>query len=270
MFEDAERKLLDELLIESKLYTDSSSYKELLDFTIQLRDIAPFNAMLLHIQKPGLSYVATARDWQKKFSRRPKPDVRPLLILKPFGPVDFVYDVLDTEGKELPPDIFAFPTSGDITWEEVAKDEKRLYSKNIEILWIDTGDLNAGNIRLLPGMLDRRGYQRYLIKINRNHDPATQFATLIHELGHLFLSHLGRDKKLKIPIRRKLSADEMELEAESLAYIVCNRFGIEPKSEKYLSNYVDKNLHSNSLDIHSILRAANAVESILRITKEAR
>lgn len=59
MFEtEAARSLLDQLLEDSRLYTQSADYKALLD----LRNFAPFNAMLLQVQKPGLSYAASARD----------------------------------------------------------------------------------------------------------------------------------------------------------------------------------------------------------------
>lgn len=51
---DTARSLLDQLLIDSRLYTQSQDYKELLDFVVRLRNFAPFNAMLLQIQKPGL------------------------------------------------------------------------------------------------------------------------------------------------------------------------------------------------------------------------
>jgi hypothetical protein len=59
----------------------------------------------LQMQKPGLSYAASARDWRERFSRTPKEGARPLLILWPFGPVALVYDVLDTEGRALPEDV---------------------------------------------------------------------------------------------------------------------------------------------------------------------
>ena len=69
---EAARSLLDKLLEDSRLYTQSKDYKDLLDFVARLRNFAPFNAMLLHLQKPGLSYAASARDWRDRFGRRPK------------------------------------------------------------------------------------------------------------------------------------------------------------------------------------------------------
>ncbi len=58
----AARSLLDQLLADSRLYSSSEDYKDLLDFVVRLRNFAPFNAMLLQVQKPGLSYAASARD----------------------------------------------------------------------------------------------------------------------------------------------------------------------------------------------------------------
>ena len=51
---EIERGLLDHLLSEAKLYHDSASYKELLEFVVKLRNVAPFNAMILQLQKPTI------------------------------------------------------------------------------------------------------------------------------------------------------------------------------------------------------------------------
>jgi hypothetical protein len=45
------RSLLDQLLSDSRLYTKSTDYKDLLDFVARMRNFAPFNAMLLQVQK---------------------------------------------------------------------------------------------------------------------------------------------------------------------------------------------------------------------------
>jgi hypothetical protein len=89
---DGARSLLDQLLTDSRLYTKSKHYKQLLDFVVHLRNFAPFNAMLLQVQKPGLRYAASAHDWRVRFGRTPIEGARPMLILWPFGPVALVYD----------------------------------------------------------------------------------------------------------------------------------------------------------------------------------
>ncbi|MCB1808264.1 MAG: hypothetical protein KDJ99_24885, partial [Candidatus Competibacteraceae bacterium] len=97
---------LDELFERSHAYRTSKDYLEMLKFISRLRQYAPYNAFLLKTQNPQLTYAATAKHWFREFKRQVKPEARPLVILKPFGPVDFVYDMEDTVGKTpLPPDI---------------------------------------------------------------------------------------------------------------------------------------------------------------------
>ncbi|APW46836.1 hypothetical protein BLL52_3464 [Rhodoferax antarcticus ANT.BR] len=84
---DAARSMLDQLLEDSRLYSKGADYKNLLDFVVRLSNFAPFNALLLQIQKPGLNHAASARDWRETFKRTIKADARPLLILWPFGPL---------------------------------------------------------------------------------------------------------------------------------------------------------------------------------------
>jgi hypothetical protein len=250
----ASRSLLDQLLADSHLYTQSKDYKELLDFVVRLRNFAPFNAMLLQVQKPGLSYAASALDWRARFGRTIKEGARPLLILWPFGPVALVYDVQDTEGKPLPQDVAFFFAQGAI-------DEARLALYNV-----DTGDQKAGLIRVVQRPVKDNEPTLYRIHINRNHPAATQFTTLAHELGHLFLGHLGPDKPLNVPERATMTHAQRELEAESVAFLVCKRNGVESKSETYLANYVQQNTTIKHLDLYQVMRAAGQVETLLGLT----
>src|SRR5690625_6321363 len=82
-----ERAILDQLLEDSRLYRTSKEYMELLDFVARMRDFAPFNALLLHIQKPGLTHAASAKDWREGFNRRPEVDARALLVFRAFAAV---------------------------------------------------------------------------------------------------------------------------------------------------------------------------------------
>ena len=272
LFDDKEqaRALLDGLLEDSRLYKKSEDYQKLLDFVIHLRNFAPFNAMLLQIQKPGLSYAASASDWREKFKRRPKDDARPLLILWPFGPVALVYDVMDTEGEPLPEDTAYFPAYGDMDQQRINRFATLLTKKGVNWVLFDAGDRNAGSISVVMRAENKREKTLYQIKINQNHSPAVQFTTLAHELGHLFLGHLGRDKKLNIPQRRPLTLDQREIEAESVAYIVCHRQGIHPKSQTYLSDFVKSDSGVRDMDFYQVMRAAGGVETILQLTAHAK
>ena len=247
--------MLSDILVDSKLYRQSSDYMQLLEFVARLRGFSPFNAMLLHIQKPGLSYAATLQDWKNRFSRYPKPEARPLLILQTFGPVSFVFDVIDTEGKSLPEDVKNFVAKGSFSESRLTTIKEYLSKKNIEVSAIDVGDRLAGSIRIKhPIPTNGAESRRYAVQINLHHSSAVQFCTLVHELGHLFLGHLGVDANLKVKDRRYLNHTQQEIEAESVCYIVCQRMGVVPKSQPYLASFVTENTTVDDIDIHEIMR----------------
>lgn len=256
------RSALAKLLTDSKLYTQSKDYKELLDFVVKLRNFAPFNAMLLQIQKPGLSYAASASDWMKRFGRWPKEGARPLLILRPFGPVDLVYDVMDTEGNPLPEDVKSFSAHGVICPSRLIEFQQKLKERNIVWKTIDAGDNRAGSIRIIQRASADKEDTLYQIQINGNHEPPVQFATLTHELGHLLMGHLGADKNFRVPCRLGLSLAQEELEAETVLYIVCARNDVNSKAETYLSNYVEQNTTLDDIDIYRVLCAVGEIEKL--------
>ena len=268
--DDAARSLLDQLLEDSRLYRTSKDYKDLLDFVVRLRNFAPFNAMLLQVQKPGLSYAASARDWRERFGRHPKEGARPLLILWPFGPVALVYDVQDTEGRPLPEDVSSFVAHGHIDESALQAFQPLLERKNIGLAWVDAGDRSAGLIRVVRRPTNDKEATQYRIHINRNHSAPVRFTTLAHELGHLALGHLGSDKKLRVPKRVALSHSQQELEAESVAFVVCSRNGVQPRSQTYLADFVTANTTIKDLDVYQIMRAAGWVEGILGLAAHAR
>ncbi len=224
---EATRTLLDALLTDSRLYHNSADYKGLLDFVVRLRNFAPFNAMLLQVQKPGLTYAASAADWRIRFGRKPKEGARPLLILWPFAPVALVYDVMDTEGKDLPQDVASFFARGPIRDIEIGRFRELTGNRNI--LWadLDAGDAKAGSIRCTKRAANDKESNTYRIFINKHHPAPVQFVTLTHELAHLFLGHLGADNALGVRDRSDLAHRQEELEAESVAFIVCERNGVE-------------------------------------------
>lgn len=259
------RALLDTLITNARLYETTADYKALLDFVVRLRNFAPFNAMLLQVQKPGLTYAASAADWLARFGRKPKYGARPLLILWPFGPVALVYDVMDTEGRDLPRDVASFFAHGPIGEKQVGEFRHRTGLKDIHWDDLDAGDGKAGSIRCVHRASKPMENNVYRMLVNKNHPPVTRFVTLTHELAHLFLGHLGPDKKLSIPERELLSHRHRELEAESVAFIVCARNGVTSKSETYLKHYVDNNTGVGDLDIYQIMRAAGQIETLLGI-----
>jgi hypothetical protein len=262
---EATRTLLDALLTDSRLYHKTADYKALLDFVVRLRNFAPFNAMLLQVQKPGLTYAASAADWRIRFGRKPKEGARPLLILWPFAPVALVYDVMDTEGSDLSSDVASFFARGPIRDIEIGRFRELTANRNI--LWadLDAGDAQAGSIRCTKRAPSDKESNTYRVFINKNHAAAVQFVTLAHELAHLFLGHLGADHALGVKDRSELPHRQEELEAESVAFIVCERNGVESRSKTYLANFVDQNTTVGNLDIYQVMHAAGQIETLLGI-----
>jgi hypothetical protein len=266
---ESTRAMLDQLFIDSRLYTQSKDYKELLDFVVRLPNFAPFNAMLLQVQKPGLQFAASAHDW-RGFGREPKPKARPLLILWSFGPVALVYDELDTTGKALPRDVRSFYAEGPIDGKRIDKFRSLMASRRIHSEMADEGDGRAGSIQLVGRPKDPTDYSHYQMFLNRNHQAPVQFVTIAHELAHLFLGHLGKDAKLHVPDRKDLSHSQIELEAESVAYLLCARNGVKSASETYLTNFVKENTKITDLDVYQVMRAAGQVETILNLGRRTK
>lgn len=261
--EARDRALIEQLIVATRLYETGDAVRELMAFTSRLRDFAPFNAMLLHIQKPGLTHAASAADWWQRFRRVPKPGTRPMLILRAMGPVDFVFDILDTEGEAVPDDAFTFPTFGNLSRESFDTILGYVRSSGIELAPLDRGDAEAGWIGRLPRQSMPRVRQRYQLGVNKNHPLPTQLVTIAHELAHLYLGHLGEDEARGIRDRTDRTHSEQEVEAEITAYLVAKRNGLSPRSETYLNMYQGA---FGNLDLYGVMRAANAVETAMGIS----
>ena len=259
------RALIDQLIAATKLYNSSKAVRELFDFIVRLREFAPFNAMLLHIQKPGLTHAATARDWWSRFNRAPKSGARPLLVLRAMGPVDFVFDILDVEGGDVPLEAFSFPTFGDLTEDRFREFMWWVARERIIIEELDAGDSVAGWIEPVSRSNAPNGKNSYRLAYNRNHPAPTRFVTVAHELAHLYLGHMGTDRGRRVPDRGYTDHALREVEAECTAYLVARRNGVKPRSESYLAEYQGAFEH---LDLYAITRAANAVETAMGISAQ--
>ena len=66
-----------------------------------------------------------------------------------------------------------------------------------------------------------------------------------------------------VPRRPRLSHAQREIEAESVAFLVCHRNGVRPKSQTYLSWFVSSDTSVDAVDVYQVMRAAGRVESVL-------
>jgi hypothetical protein len=174
-----------------------------------------------------------------------------------------VFGLADTEGQDLPEHVYAFPAKGTISVEQITAHTRTLNRSGVSTTFIDAGDNKAGSIVRTKVGEPPKGKSAYSMKINRNHNPNTQFATLAHELGHLCLGHQGVDRALGIPDRLGIDHAQREIEAESVSYLVCCRNGVENSSEAYLAGYVKQHTTIGQIDLYQVMRAAGGVEKML-------
>jgi hypothetical protein len=279
---DSARRALDELFTVARQYNSSETYLELMKFIGKFRSYSPFNAMLVHTQMPGARFVATANRWDRDFRRQIKVGGRPLIILQPMGPVLFVFDVADTEplpdARPLPPWVerpFAV-NSGEIgrELEQTIENAKR---DGVNVSERAHGSQRAGSIEATgpgpylevtvvtrPHTVIHQVQRRYELLLNSNLSRESRYATLAHELGHLYCGHLGTLDRKSWPDRRGLPIEIREFEAESVCYLVCARLGIQNPSAEYLAGYVRNYETTPPISLDAVMKSSWLIEQMGR------
>ena len=243
--------------------------------------------MLVHIQKPGATFVAPPSRWLDQFGRKIKVGARPLVILRPMGPVMFVFDVGDTEPLDkkklipLPPGVEnPFEVrSGRIGTEldYIIENAKR---DGVRITIAPHGSQAAGSIRRVDSMPNV--YQKIQVGYGREKVPTfiqvpvryelltndfsheARYATIAHELGHLYCGHLGTPNKDWWPDRRGLDHASCEFEAESVTFLICKRLNLDTPAETYLAGYLKKKEQVPPISLECVMKAAGLLETMNR------
>ena len=277
---------LDNLFSKVRKFRSSKYYWDLLRVCGKFRHLSPFNAMLINLQKPGARWVLRERDWFDKFHRTIKPNAQPLIILVPFGPVDYLFEIGDTESAlglfpDTDNDILRyiekpFQTKKDVNEKELKRVMERCAYHGISF----DMQMNAGvNFGAKIELLDKPRFNKhvpvrkerfmnleapYLISVNKSAKRGQQLASIAHELGHLFCGHLIPPVGWQPWPMRLLRHEVEEFEAESVAWLVCDRMNIEPSSVEYLAGYLDKNdTIPHDVSIETIFKAFNSVWDLI-------
>lgn len=279
---DSVRRSLDELFNLARQYNSSRAYYELVTFVARFRFYSPFNAMLVHIQMPGATFVATPYRWLRGYGRRIKTGARPLVILQPKGPVMFIFDVSDTAPEPgappLPHEVTQpFSVRGGRVRGELERTIENANRDGVAVVERQAGSQSAGQIRTVgsgaylefrvkdpPQPVHVKVPLRYELLLNANHSAEAKYATLVHELGHLYCGHLGTPNNAWWPDRRQLAHHVREFEAESICYLVCGRLGIDNPSEEYLASFIEKHQDTPPISLDCVMRAAGLVEQMGR------
>ena len=244
------REITDKLEQGIKELFESERFKEYLRTMSKLYNYSFNNTLLIAMQKPEATYVAGYTSWQRNFDRQvlkgekgikilaPAPykaqeereKIDPLTqkpvigtdgkavtetveVLRPAFKVVSVFDVSQTDGKELP-DIIVDELKGTVENYEAFFDAL----KQVSPVPISFEDIPGGAKGFFSPVESRIAIQEGMSEIQT-------VKTAIHEIAHAKLHAVKPDEKTA-PEDRK-DRHTKEVEAESVAYTVCQRYGIE-------------------------------------------
>jgi antirestriction protein ArdC len=205
---------------------NSGKWKEFLKFHSAFHNYSFNNVMLIFMQCPNAERVAGYKTWQK-LKRQVRKGEKAIKILAPIpfkyekevekedGGKDTkevkgitfraipVFDVGQTDGEELP------------SLVNKLKGDTEMYKKALEVVPYPVAeeDIQSG----------ANGYYHLIekrIAIRKDLDEVHKLKTLIHEWGHGILHDVKKDEV-------KVAQNVRELEAESVAFIVCHKLGID-------------------------------------------
>jgi hypothetical protein len=247
-------KALDELFLKSAGYKKSKDYLNLLNFINRFPKLSPFNAFLIHTQNAGVEIVLPEIQWAY-YKRTVKDNARPLVILVPFGPVNFVYDITDTEGEPIPEYLNnPFITMGDFDLSIYQITINNSLKENISIVENEMNKASAGFAKK-----DKSGFK---IILNKSYGINEKYSTIVHELAHIFCGHLGSGKKGWWKNRANINHEIAEIEAESISYLVCNRLGLQTSSDSYLADYISENDSIPPISFDTVLTVSGHIEQM--------
>lgn len=244
------KALTDQLEAGVKAVFESDKYKAYLKAMSKFHQYSFGNVLLILMQCPEASMVAGYTTWKKQFGRTVKkgehgiqiiapiqgsklikqdrldpdtqqpiigqdglPEKEPAFVSYQSFRIAYVFDVSQTEGKELP---------------GLGVDELRGDVPNFAAMVSTIERLSPVPVEYRPAAASKGCYNQIeqKIYINEGMSQAQTLKTLIHETAHAKLHALPvRDGK----IIGKAEKDKhtREVEAESIAYVVCQHFSID-------------------------------------------
>lgn len=262
----------------------SERYKDYLRTMARFHNYSFSNCILIYLQKPDASLVAGYKTWQKVFKRNVKKGEKGITIIAP-SPYNktietevvdeegnrrteteereymsfrtaHVYDVSQTEGKELP---------------EIAK---RLDSGIDDYSGFFNALITAAPVPIQFKKMDAgiNGYYHQTEKriyIREGMSEAQTIKTTIHEIAHSLLHDRRTDGQDTLDERKGIR--RREVEAESVAYAVCSHYGID--TSEYSFGYIagwnsDKELPELKASLETIRETANKLIEAIDTARE--
>ncbi|MFS9028188.1 PBECR4 domain-containing protein [Streptococcus cristatus] len=251
MVAEKDTKALAEHLKEGmKNYLDSDQFKSFLDTMSKFHNYSLNNIHLLKMQNPNVTQVASFNKWKTDFERTVKKGAKALKIWVPyqvktkipenqkelnFSPSENemdqkeitvtrfklgnVFDVSQTEGKELPKAIHELTGS--------VKDYEDLYRAAKAVSMDNQVPISFEEIK----RENTRGYyspsENRIVISKKLKGEEHILKTIFHEMAHADL-HKGSNAQYGDDQYRK-----QELQAESVAYVVASHFGFDTSSYSF-------------------------------------
>ncbi|MCL2499782.1 MAG: YodL domain-containing protein [Defluviitaleaceae bacterium] len=250
------KELTDKLEAGVKDLFSSDKYKEYLKSMSHFHNYSSRNIMLIHSQMPKATKVASFKLWKEKFNRSPKRGETALRIFAPIEikPKTELFEKIDpTTGKVMLDD------NGKPILEELTELTKRSVAfKLVPVFDVSqtageplpqlAEDL-IGNVEHYEAFIDtlkevsplpivfepmnenQDGYCQYGVKIGirEGMSEIQTVCAIIHEITHARLH--DRDKTIETD--KPAPKEVKEIEAESVSYVVCQKYGIETGANSF-------------------------------------
>lgn len=219
-----------------KDYFKSDTYKQYLLAMSKFHNYSPLNIQMILRQNPNASYVASFKKWKDEFSRSVNKGEKALRI---FAPITVkkrdpktneplldkdgkeitytsfklvpVFDVSQTDGKELPKPIYELKGS--------YQDYGNLYKSAKEV-----SEAKGVPISFSEDTKGAKGYYSPVsneIVIKKGLSEQHTLKTIFHEMAHSDLHNL--EKRAETPFNLSTA----ELQAESVAFVVSSHYGLD-------------------------------------------
>ncbi len=262
---------------------DSDRYKNFLKVMSKCYNYSYTNSMLIYVQKEDATIVKPFTDWKKDKVNINK-DEKGIKIFCPVKRKVNVYKVdekgnfeLDEQGEKIKVGeqeqlTFTIGNVFDISQTNADPEKYELKKESNEKILNKEEILQklekASNIKFEFATNLGRANGMYIpseekIKIRANMGDIKTISTCVHEVAHSILHNKNNNLKL--------SKEQVEFEAESVAYVVCQKLNVNSKENNflYLANWVGKEDISefeNSLE--RIQKASNDILKEFNIQKE--
>ena len=279
-----------------KAVFESESYKKCLRYMSKFTNYSAGNCILIMLQKPDESLVAAFGKW-KELGRTINKGEKGIAILAPMSfkskelkeqlvkdsSGNQVYNADGSEKKEKVEQtsigfkkVYVFDvsqTSGEPIPEYIHELNEAVEDEQVEAVINAVHDITGIPVNFDDIKSGAKGYYSYgeqRIVIQENLSGAQAIKTAIHECAHALLH--DPDKKLQTA---NTSRSDKEVQAESVAYIVASRFGIDTSdySFPYIASWSQgKQLEQLNRFLNEIQETArticDAIDSELQVLSE--